>query len=263
MSGTVIGDALTALTDEIPRVDDIRAERVCLGLGYTGVKLDTGHAGLCYTLQRETWLRCCQASRRAGTLAGSRAVELANLAASWDIGERVVGVASLNALSQIVLEGKPKRYLITRGNLIEDLEIGGRDVVALVGNIRPFVSVIKEKAKELYVLERNPMLREEGVLPSEACEEVLPRADIVIITGSALANGTIDRLLELSSRAREVALVGASASLIPEPLFKRGVTAVGCVRIPDPDWVMRIVAEGGGTHQLRAAVDFIVVRPRV
>jgi len=65
---------LSCLRSEIPDVDRIRVDKVCLGLGYTAVKLSTGHVGLCHSLLTEAPLECCQIVRRAGTLAGSPAI---------------------------------------------------------------------------------------------------------------------------------------------------------------------------------------------
>lgn len=262
MPGKIIEELLTSLQKRIPNVDEIKVNKVCMGLGYTGVQLSTGHVGLCYTLQSEMSLNCCQISERAGTLAGSSALEIANLAKSWDVSERVVGVAALNALSQEVIEKDREKYSIFEGNLIDSIKMGRGDTVALIGNIRPFIPIIKSKAKDLYILERNPTLREEGVLPDFACEEVLPKADIVIITGSALANGTIDRILDLSKDANEVGLVGASASVLPDPLFDHGVTIIGAVKILNAEKVLQIIMEAGGTPKLKGAVSFITIRRR-
>lgn len=255
----IIREVLSALRSEIVDLENIKVEKVCLGLSYTGVSLETGHAGVCYTLRAEMASHCCQLINRAGTLAGSSAVDLAHLAESWDMSERVVGLAAVNALSQIVFEKKPQRYQIKKRNLIEELEVKRNDTVVLVGNIRPFVPVIKSKASLLYILERNP--KEEGILPDIACEEVLPKADVVIITGSTIANGTLDRLIELSGEAREVAVSGPTASFIPDPLFRRGVDFLGGVQINNVEKMFQIIAEGGGTPQLKVAVEFVVIKP--
>jgi len=45
-------------------------------------------------------------------------------------------------------------------------------------------------------------------------------------------------------------------------LFKRSVDVVGGVIVTDPDKAMQIVAEGGGTRELRAATKFIVMKPK-
>jgi uncharacterized protein (DUF4213/DUF364 family) len=258
---TVIADLRDILIREVPNIDDIIVERVCLGLGYTGVKLQGGQAGVCHSLLSEMALDCCQILESAGTLAGRTATEFLGLAGSWDLGERVIGIATVNALSQIVFEAHPDRYTVEDANLIDVIEVGPEDIVVLVGLIRPFVPVFRAKAKHLYILERGAE-REEGVLPDTVCEEVVPEADVVVITGSSLANGTVDRLLELASGARNVALVGPTVSCVPDPLFSRGVDYAGGIRIRDADKALQVIAEGGGTPQLRMAGEFVTFKAR-
>lgn len=50
-----------------------------------------------------------------------------------------------------------------------------------------------------------PTHRERGFLPITAYEEALPQANVVIITGTALAKSTIDRLIEQLRGARTIA----------------------------------------------------------
>ena len=258
---TVITELKDILLREVPNIDDIIVERVCIGLGYTGVKLQGGQAGVCHSLLSEMALDCCRILGSAGTLAGRPATEFLGMASSWDLGERVIGIATMNALSQIVFEAHPDRYALEEANLVDVIEIGPRDVVALVGFIRPFVPVFRAKAKKLYILERGSG-REEGVLPDTACEEVVPEADVVVITGSSLANGTVDRLLELASGARTVALVGPTVSCVPDPLFSRGADYAGGIRIRDADKALQVIAEGGGTPRLRMAGEFVTFKAR-
>jgi uncharacterized protein (DUF4213/DUF364 family) len=147
------------------------------------------------------------------------------------------------------------------GNILDELDIKPTDTVAMVGNIRPFVEPVRRKASNLWIFERGGRF-DEGVLPDTACEKLLPEADVVIITGSAIANGTIERLLQLSQIARKVGVVGPSASIVPDPLFKRGADVVGGVIVTDADKALRIIAEGGGTPQLKAAVRFVTMKPK-
>ena len=249
------------LIHNIPSIENTRIDRVCLGLGYTGVKLEGGQMGVCHSLLSETASECCEIIEQAGTLAGRSALELLNLAYSWDLVERVIGIATVNALSQIVLEAHPDRYALEERNLIDVLEVGHEEVVVLVGLIKPFIPVFKAKAKQLYILERRAP-RERGTLPDTACEEVIPEADVVVITGSTLANGTIDRLLELAENARMVALVGPTVSCLPDPLFNRGADLVGGIRIFDPDKAVQVLMEGGGTPQLKKAGKFVTYRAK-
>lgn len=258
----IIEEILNSLSDEISDIDRVRVEKACLGLGYTGVKLNSGHAGVCHTLLAEMNIQHCGVMEKAGSFAGSQAINIAKLATSLNLGERILGVAAMNALSQIIFERNPEKYRIKEGNIINEVKIKQSDTVAMVGYIRPFKPLIESKTSKLYILERNPML-DEGVLPYVACEDILPKADVVIITGSAIANGTLDRVLELSQNAREIAVSGPSASFIPDPLFRRKVKFVGGIQATDPDMMLKIIAEGGGTPHLKPAVRFIVVKPKI
>lgn len=259
MAMTVIAELKEILLKEVPCIDDIIVEKVYLGLGFSGVKLHGGQAGVCHSLLSEITLDCCRILGSAGTLAGRPVTEFLGMADSWDLAERVIGVATVNALSEIIFEANPNRYAVEKANLSDVIKIGSDDVVTIVGFIRPFVPLFRAKAKKLFILERGS-IREEGVLPDAACEEVVPEADVVVITGSSLANGTVDRLLELASDARTVALVGPTVSCIPDPLFERGANYIGGIRISDADKALQVIAEGGGTPQLREACEFVTFK---
>ncbi len=264
MPERIVEEALKRIKTLIPDLDKIVVDQVVLGLGYTGVRLSSGHAGLCYTFQTEIAQATahCQVSDLAGTMAGTSAFKLAEKAKSWDISESVVGFATLNALSQIVIENNPEKYEILTGDILQYIPLTKTDVVALVGYIQPFVNPIRAKTKKLYILERTPARRDEGVLPDTACDQILPLCDVVLITGTAIANGTIDHLLELPSKARQVVIIGASAGILPDVLFERGVTAVGGVKVLDAAKMMQVISEGGGTPALKSAVQFISIKPR-
>ncbi|MCK4794880.1 MAG: hypothetical protein KAV87_64720 [Desulfobacteraceae bacterium] len=164
---TILTEVSDILLDEIPDIDNVKVDKVCLGLGYSGVKLHSGQAGVCNSLLSDMALGCCQILQSAGTLAGRSAREFIEMTGSWNMIERVFGVATLNALSQIVFEANPNRYAVEDRNLIELIELEPDDVVVLVGFIKPFVRVFRSKAKKLYILDRN-VQREEGVMPDSA-----------------------------------------------------------------------------------------------
>jgi len=258
----IVDEALAIIESSIPNLSKIKVARVCIGWGYTGVKLSTGHVEICHSLLEEQAVRCCQIVRRAGKLAGSSAIDLANLAKSLELSESIVGIATLNALSQMILN--EEKYAIDEGNFLSYIEakVKATDTVALIGRIEPFINVLQSKVRRLYIFERSPRFFDEQVLPDTACEELLPKADIVIITGSAIANKTIDRVLELSKKAREIGVVGPSAGIIPDPLFKRGVKIISSIKPVDADKLLQIIEEGGGTSQIKSAVKFINIRPR-
>jgi uncharacterized protein (DUF4213/DUF364 family) len=261
----IVEEALRKVKALVPNVDELTVSQVVLGLGYTGVRLSSGHGGLCYTFQDEIAqaTQHCQISDLAGTMAGIPAVTLAEKSKSWDISESVVGVATLNALSQIAIERNIEKYSVLKGDVLNYIKLTKKDTVAMVGNMQPLVPPIEAKAKELYIIERTPTRRCEGVLPDTACDEILPKADVVLITGTAIANGTIDHLLELAAKAEQIAVIGASAGILPEVLFKRGVNLVGGAKITNVDRMMQVVSEGGGTPALKSAMDFVTFKPKL
>lgn len=178
------------------------------------------------------------------------------------MSESVIGVAALNALSQMVLS--EDKYAIEEGDFVNYIvaRVRTTDTVAVVGNMKPLLDALRGRVKRLYVFERSPSLFEDYTLPDTACEELLPEADVVVVTGTAIANKTIDRVLELSRSAREIGVVGPSAGIVPDPLFKRGVKVVSTIRPVDADRLLQIIEEGGGTPQIKPAVKFINVRPK-
>lgn len=82
--------------------------------------------------------------------------------------------------------------------------------------------------------------------------EALSGFQIILISRSTLVNKTLNDILQHVTNAREVVLLGPTASVIPHPLFKRRVTVVMGVRITDPEKMLKVVGEGSGTQQLLA-----------
>ena len=261
MKITVVNDCLEELQSAVADLDQITLSEILIGTGYTGVRLSSGHIGLAYSLLREYRSSASQISDKAGHLTEFTALDLARMSSSWDVRARVLGIATLNALSQLALNKYSSELSTIEGDIVDSLKAEGK-IVTVVGNMRPPIKKLKEKAKQVFVLERSADLRDETTLPDTAAEQVVPESEIVLITGTAIENGTIDRLLELSQNAEEVAIVGATAGLLPTILFKHGATAVGAIKVNDGDKVMQVIAEGGGTPSLMQAIKFVVYKPR-
>lgn len=169
--------------------------------------------------------------------------------------------STLNALSQLAIKRNKEKYVITEDDFIDHVKVKKDDTVVLVGYIHPFIPRIKKKCQKLYIIERNPRLRGLNALPEVAADEIIPTADVVIITGTTLANGTIDHLLDLSKNAREKSLAGPTASVFPDPLFEHGVTLIRCIQVTDSEKIMQIISEGGGTPSFGVACKRIVIKP--
>jgi len=57
-----------------------------------------------------------------------------------------------------------------------------------------------------------------------------------------------------------VIVVGSTASMLPHALFRRGVDAMGGIRLTDPDSLFNILAEGGsGYHFFGKSAEKILM----
>ena len=250
--------ALDEVRKSVPHVRRVATEEVVISVSYTAVRTSTDDVGLANTPLDEMAPESCNIYARAGSLTESPTIELAELAESWDLSERVVGIAALNALSQIAIKKASGGFVTKYGDVVDVTKVRKDDTVVIVGNMRPSAEKLRKRAKEVLVLERSMGLRDKYTFPDTAAESVIPRADVVFMTGATLCNGTADRLLELSRNAREVVMLGATAGIYPPALFRKGATAVGCMEVFDAKQTMRTAAQGGGTTNLLKGARFVV-----
>lgn len=203
---------------------DCPVKRVCVGLHWTVV--ESRNAGMAHTYKtgHKTELDS------SGNLVGQSAFQLAQRLASREPLEASLGLAALNSLIEPV--GEP-------GNVFDHvLQMASGRTVTVVGRF-PSNDLVAKAAQRAYFLEMEP---QEGELPADACEEVVPTSDIAVITATALINKTLERLLELSRNATTVVL-GPSTPM-NDVLFQHGADVLGGVRITDADSLVDAVMQG-------------------
>lgn len=233
--------------DFSPALEEIEVKDVRIGLAYTGVLLSKGYGGVACTPLYE--FSCCPALGFAGSLKSKTADELLELALSENPLEAAIGIATANALSQMLYNLEPENFPVSNLDVL-DL-INPKDQVAMVGYFGPLVPKILKIIEKLTVLEKREIeVPQTRALPSEKAGEILPVSDVIILSASTLANRTFDELLSLRGAAREVILLGPSAPLYPAPFFDRGITAIMGTRIFDPLTMLTVVSEAGGTKKL-------------
>lgn len=242
-------------------LDRLSVIDVRIGLFFTGVRLNTGHGGVAFTPRAEMPPAvCCPTSAarqpQAGRLLERSIYEFMGLSSDPNPLLRAVGIATLNALSQLVMEreGENGRHAVWHQDAFELLNIQPSDSVGMVGAFPPYLKRLKNAVRALHLFERDHSVLKEEELPFlrrlDESPVLLPQCDVVIISGAALVTATLDHLLSLVTNAREVAVIGPTASLIPEPFFARGVTVMGGIRITDADRMMRVISEGGSGYFL-------------
>jgi uncharacterized protein (DUF4213/DUF364 family) len=87
-------------------------------------------------------------------------------------------------------------------------------------------------------------------IPVGQSDEVIGRADILVITGVTLLNHTLEAILLKARKGADITIMGPTAGMLPGPLFARGVRVVGGVRVRRPDEVLDVLAAGGSGYHL-------------
>lgn len=261
----LLKETVTALEERLGgQLDGLALADVVVGIFFTGVVLETGHAGVAATPVREIPdAVCCPRSLarmpEAGSLRGRLARDLLPFAFDRNVLKRAIGVAALSALSRLV-EDKTgtEGYAVTLGrDALDEMPIGRGTRVVLVGAFEPYIRRLSQLEADFCVVERNPeTLREADrsrYRSPDAAHDAFAGAEVTVLTGSALVNHTMDELLAAVRKPCRAAVAGPTASLFPLPLFRRGVDVVGGIRITDPSLMLRILTEGGSGHHLREA----------
>jgi uncharacterized protein (DUF4213/DUF364 family) len=179
--------------------------------------------------------------KEAGLLLNRDALSLARLALSPSPLEAAIGMAAINSLIDV------DEQRCTELNAGDLLATEGKDKkVALIGHF-PFVDRLRNAAKELWVIERQPQA---GDFPEERAEKLVPMAEVVGITGTAFTNHTIEHLLELCAPEAYVIVLGGTTPL-SAVLFDYGVNAISGTKVTDPEMVLRCVSQGATFKQLK------------
>ena len=120
------------------------------------------------------------------------------------------------------------------GDSLGEIEPKSGEHIGMIGLFRPLVARVDECGARLTVLELKPELAGEH----EGFRVTLDPADLascdkVVSTCAVMLNDTLDDVLAACRHARYLAMVGPTAGCLPDPLFARGVDAIGGRRVID------------------------------
>ena len=274
MQSAILNETIERVTDILGRdLDRVVVERAVIGLFFTGVKLTSATAGTCAT-PRDAGPGdvCCPVSARAvgyQSLAGRPAAELMYDALSGNGLRRAVGIATLNALADLCWQRRPTPGidLLPGADAFDATALHDGDRIVLVGAFIPFLKELKRRRLPFLVLEQNPAaLKAEEMpfyRPAEAAAEIVPQADVLLVTGSTLLNDTLEDLLAMASPDARVTVVGPTVGLLADPFIARGADILGSVRITRPDEFLDLLAEGGSApHFLGHSAEKVVLARR-
>lgn len=179
---------------------------------------------------------------------GKRLRDVAALAKSWNALEASVGMAAINAYYNVEHDVARHGALLFAGDApggdcfchLQSAAMGKR--VATIGHFRQAGNVLAGVC-DLTVFEREP---KEGDLPDAAEEYLLPEMELVFITGMALTNKTMPRLLQLAQGA-EIVLSGPSVPLTPI-LADFGVCMLAGLVVSDASACEKAISGQGFLH---------------
>lgn len=189
------------------------------------------------------------------TMEGLPLCKAAEAVRSWNFEEASLGLAAVNAFyntpARIAALGAQTTMDVysTEGIDLHGLTVG------IVGHMRGPAG-LHAQAKAVYTLEREPR---EGDYPDSACDYLLPRCDLVLITGSALVNKTLPHLLELCEKAT-VILTGPSVPLCPA-LLDLGIDRIAGMAITDRAVLRERVEKGQRGSPYGEGSPFLLKKP--
>lgn len=254
-----------------PEADELTIERLVVGVFFTGVKLSNGVGGIAYTpIKDMPEAVCCPSSAGAGfdpwRVRGRHVSDVLPALSSDDALKTATAMATLNALSAMCWErGGLAQYGMHLGADAQDfVRMPPETSVAVVGALVPTLRALRKRGGNWWVIEQDPRTLKDDELPhyvpAAESESVVRTADVLVITGVTLLNHTLEGILSVARPDAEIAVLGPTASMLPDPLFARGVRVVGGVWVRQPDTLLDVLAAGGsGYHFFDTLADRIVV----
>jgi uncharacterized protein len=242
---------MSVITDLVNSLDhselDQKVVDVLIGLHWTMV---TGKkSGLAATLGDDP---CCRASEieNCGHLHEMHINDLLNFIYSSHPLEVSVGMAALNAV--LDYDENSIKEVNARDLLMER---SADKNVAIVGHF-PFVDQLREKSRNMWVLELNP-----GPGDTDASEyiNILPRADVIGITATSLMNGTFDDLSKCFPSTALVVMMGPSTPM-SSILFDYGVDVLAGSKVTDSSILSRYISQGTTLHRVDGLKRITIAR---
>ena len=256
---TILIETAQLLKDKLAlEYDTITIERVMIGLFFTGVKLSNGAGGVSYTPVKDIpQAVCCPSS--AGRIFdpfkinGMRIADVLTGLTSIEPIKVSFAIASLNALSAYCWDKGIANYNIQLdADAIDAVRMSDENSIAVIGAFIPILRKLKGRGGKWWVIEQDPNTLKGDELnhfiPADQSEETIATADVLIVTGVTLVNHTLEEILKVARQDAEIAVIGPTASMLPDVLFEHGVRVMGGVWVKKPDELLDVLAAGGSGY---------------
>jgi uncharacterized protein (DUF4213/DUF364 family) len=254
--------------------EKLTVERIAVGLFFTGAKLSNGAGGVSYTPVKDIpQAVCCPSS--AGRIFdpvkinGMKAAAVLAALSSDEPIKAAIAIATLNALSAICWErGLNDNYHIQMNtDAVDVVRMPAESSVAVIGAFVPILRKLKTRGGRWWVIEQDPQTLKsdemDHFIPADRSDETIAAADVLIITGVTLVNHTLEPILKAARPDAEIAVVGPTASMLPDALFERGARVVGGVWVKKPDELLDVLAAGGSGYHFfdKLAPRIVIEKP--
>tara|TARA_B100001964_G_scaffold243727_1_gene322590 strand:- start:1208 stop:2041 length:834 start_codon:yes stop_codon:yes gene_type:complete len=207
------------------------------------IALADGSCGFFYTRFDDTLSRL-MACDPAQILAASP-LELLRQFDSADPLEKALALGVLNAASQHLLRAGGYALDLTHDPMGQ-IDLTRAKHVGMVGFFPPLVdSLANRHDVTLTVIEKDEQFFDwPGDFLVTSDTRRLGDCDRVLITGSTLMNNSLDDVLACCDQAAQIALIGPTASCLPDPLFERGIDVIGSTTVVDLNQLLPRLAAG-------------------
>jgi len=232
---------------EVVECSGFFVREVRIGLRYTAVQLDDGRTGVAFTFGRDNCKGCSAVTWRR-PLSGRPALDLVRCLDSDNHIESAVALATINAISNV------HTSRCVKGDVLSVVNLLPTDRVAMVGFFHPIFTELQHRVSELVVFDEHAPFYD-NFKPAGEAVSIIPKCDVALITSTTIINNTLDSLLEAAKDCRETVLIGPSTPLAPEAFEGTSVTCLSGITIDQPDGILNVVSEGGGTRLFKPFVS--------
>lgn len=213
-------------------------------IGFSYIQLEGTEAPL-----RERYSRCCAS--------GVEAVALARSFAGVDPVARALALAAINALSQQLFT-RAEWVPSASGDPLGAIDPQPGEHIGMIGLFTPLIPVIERSGARLTVLElKHALVREAANFRVTLDPAELASCEKIVSTCTVILNDTLDDVLVACRNARLFAIIGPTASCVPDPLFARGVDTLGGRRVSDRERFLEAFCSGGkwGTYASKYVLE--------
>jgi uncharacterized protein (DUF4213/DUF364 family) len=227
----------------LPLMQDLKVEKLVVGLSYIGLKNSSGNTGLAYILRNR--LSCvCSQLEDAGNFNGMNLADMAKLFMDHHNPlKAAIGLAAINS----VTPHESNEYDET--DIIDLLDIREGENVGMVGRFDPLIKKIKNITPNLFIIDDQQNHCHGG--HHEDNLEILGNCRVVLITSTTLLNKTFEPVMEKAHNADIKVLIGASTPLYREFYKDTGINYASGVVVENGDRILEIAGHGGGVRNFR------------